>query len=286
MRFTITALCLSLIVLPGSLGAQEVKKSRMATGFEPASVKNDLQHGRLVELTVKGQGKVKGTLVRSDRDRLYVRTEPGAAPKAIAMNDIEKMDKGVQYAVSKDNIKLTGTESEIINPEINVLEFLNGTKRTVRYSSASLSPGERSMLLNLESAENELARLETQSARENQVIETSLALQKEELRTAELRNQYQQFVNTHMWRQGARTDWWMWNETGFRDLYYGGEFARPLFGQAYGQPNVIQPGPVIMPPVTPVAPEALARARQNVATAQANAVFQGDRLVAVIVPEK
>src|SRR5262249_48607538 len=137
-----------------------------------------------------------------------------------------------------------------------------------------------------ESAENELARLETQSARENQVIETSLALQKEELRSAELRNQYQQFVNTHMWRQGARTDWWMWNETGFRDLYWGGGYGQPFFGQTRAMPNVISPGPVIMPPVTPVAPEALARARQNVATAQAQAVFERDRLVAVIVPEK
>jgi hypothetical protein len=287
----LSALFFALIALPGSLWAQDAKKpARVGTGFQPASLKEDLQHGRLVEITVKGQGKINGTLVRVAGDQLFVRTEPGALPRAIAKKDVEKIEKGTKFALSKDNVKLVGTESDVLEPEIQALEIYNGKKRTVRYSGPALSSGERSMLFNLQTAENELAEVELMADRQNQVMENALAIQAEQKKSQELLNRYQESLNLYLNQRSIAAISGVGAFFGSSNTPLG--YVSPYYG-FYGTnvpntsipPNIIQPGLITTPSIV-APPDSLARARLNLALAQSHAVFERDRLVAMVVAEK
>jgi hypothetical protein len=285
-----------LIALPGSLWAQDAKKSgRVGTGFQPASMTEDLQHGRLLEITLKGQGKIKGTLVRATGDQVFLRTEPGALPRAIAKKDVEKIAKGTKYALSKDDIKLVGTESDVVEPEIQVIEISNGRKRTVRYSGPSLSSGERSMLFNLQTAENELADLELTASRQEQILENALAIQAEQKKSQELLNRYQELLNVYLTQRSLAA------VPGYGPFFGTSNSATDYASSTYGYygiygppsaannnsppPSIIQQGPIFTPTIV-APPDSLARARQNLALAQSQAVFENNRLVAMVVVEK
>jgi len=291
------ALLFGIVALPGIISAQEGKKpERVGTGFQPANMTQDLQHGRLLEITMKGnQNKIKGTLVRVDPngERLYVRTQPGAAPQAIVAKDIDKIEKGVKFGLSKDNVKLVGSESDVIDPEIQTYEIINGTRRTVNYVAPTLSSGEKSMLQNLESAQNELAQLQFLQDRQQLVMDNAIAMQSEQRRTLELQNRYMDWLNMYLRRQDPITDYWTssWGYNPYGYGYYNwpqGNMGVPWSGQFYGAPPaIIQNTTAAAQPLNIVIPtDALTKARQNLAAAQNAAVFERNRLVAVVVPNE
>jgi len=278
------ALVFGLVAVPGTVFAQPNVK----TEFQPV-VKDDLRHGQVLEITPKGGNKITGTLVRVDGDRLFVCTQSGALPQAVARKDAE-IKKEVQYKVSKDNVKLVGSESDVIEPEIQAVEIVNGNKRTVRYQSSTLSSGERSMLQNLQSAENEMAELQYLQDRQQIVMENTIAMQTEQRRSLELQNRYMDWMNMYLRRQDPITDYWTssWGRNPWGQGYYNwpqGNIATPYTGQFQGIMPVIQQGAMVTPNIV-IQPEALSKARQNLATAQNAAVFERNRLVAVVVTDK
>jgi hypothetical protein len=288
------AILFGFVGSPTPLWAQTTS-DRMGTGLEPATVK-DLKHGQQVEITANNK-KVSGTFVRMDgaNARLFIRTEPGALPQAIAAKDVTKIERKVQFALSKDNVKLVGTESQVGTPEIQVLEIVNGTKRTVRYSGPTLSSGEQSMLANLESAENELAQMEYQAGRQEQIFDNALAIQNEQRRTQELLTRYQLTANQILRGEDPQTGLplrvvygYNYGGYGYNYNYFGNMYpsAQPWAGGLLQQYPVI-PTPVAQSPiVTPQLPApmpALAKMRQDVTAMHRNVVFEQNRLVAVVV---
>jgi len=286
MRFAsfAPALLVGIFALPGIVGAQDGKAVRTKTDFQPVA-KEDLRHGQVLEVTTKGS-KVKGTFIRADGDRLYIRTQPGAAPTAVARQDAE-IRKEVRYAVSKDDIKVVGTESDVMEPEIQTFEIVNGNKRTVSYVGRSLSSGERSMLQNLESAENEMAQLQYLQDRQQSVLETTIAMQSEQKRSLELQNRYMEFVNQYLRRQDQRTDYWSasWGRDPYGFGYYNwpqGDMTTPWTGQFQGIMPTIQQGSAVTPTIV-IPADALTKARQNLTAAQNAAIYERSQLVAVVV---
>jgi hypothetical protein len=171
-----------------------------------------------------------------------------------------------------------------IDPEIQAIEFINGSRRTVTYSAPSLSPGEMSILQNLQDAETELARLEQARDRENQVIDNAVSLQSEQLRTIALRNHYQGLMNAYFGRMAQRTTYWSWWDPDYAVSGLNG-WQSPNWGLYYSrpQPNVIEAGPpIVMPTITPVPQDSLAKARQNVLALRGQTVYEQNRLVAVV----
>jgi hypothetical protein len=293
MRFAsfAPALLVGFFALPGFVGAQDGKAARTKTDFQPVA-SQDLRHGQVLEVTTKGS-KVRGTLVRADADRLYLRTQPGAAPTAVARQDAE-IRKEVRYTVSKDDIKVVGTESDVIEPEIQSFEIINGGKRIVTYTGQALSSGERSMLLNLQNAENEMAQLQSQVDRQQIVIENAIAMQTEQRNAMEQQNRYMEWLNQYLRRQDMRTDYWT-ASWGYGPGVYGylnwpqSNIAVPWLGQSYGAPlPVIQQttATVAQPAIPAVPADALTKASANLAAARNAAIFERNRLVAVVVTDK
>lgn len=289
MRFASCALALvfGLLALPGNVSAQP---ARTKTELQPIG-KEDLRHGQVIEVNSKGS-KVRGTLVRVDGDRLWIRTQPGAAPQSVARQDAE-IRKEVRYAVSKDDIKVVGTESDVIEPEIQAFEIINGSKRTVTYVGPTLSSGERSMLLNLQNAENEMAQLQHQVDRQQIVIENAIAMQTEQRNAMELQNRYMEFLNQYLRRQDMRTDYWT-ASWGWGPGVYGylnwpqSNMGVPWVGETHGAPLPViqQNATAVLPPIPAVPPDALTKASANLATARNAAIFERNRLVAVVVTDK
>jgi hypothetical protein len=291
MRLASFALLVGFLALPATTLAQDGKTpATVKTDFQPIG-KDDLRHGQVLEVNSKGT-KTTGTLVRVDGDRLYLRTQPGAAPTVIARKDAE-IKKEVKYGVSKDGVKLVGTESDVIEPEIQAVEIINGTKRIVRYTGPVLSSGERSMLQNLESAENEMAQLQYLQDRQQIVLENSIAMQTDQRRAMELQNRYMEWLNMYLRREDPKTDYWTssWGYNPYGLGYYNwpqGNMSIPWSGQFYGgAPTIVQSSTAnVAAPNIVIPAEALSKARQNLAAAQNAAVFERSRLVAVVVQEK
>lgn len=258
--------------------------------FEKANADRDLQHGRLVRISMNGSEQpIEATVVRSDAKNVYVRTEPGAPPRALARKDIKSVEKGMQGVVTKDGIRLAATATEVRNDEIQPIEIVNGTRRSVTYLAPTLSPGERSALISLQTAENEVARLEALAVRDTAVLDNTLAIQSAQRRIQEL-----------LWLQLAR-------QPSFIPYDYDITVYGPVWGWGMGNrtfgwggypaalPSVTVPPAVVTPPVitpttvdTPkalVAPEALTKARQDLAMAQGRAIFEQGHLVAIVVDD-
>lgn len=247
---SLTAVLLSMAVLPG-LGQAQVK----FVAFKPETG-NDLRHGLSVSLTVKGNTQpIAGTVVRYDQktNQIYLRTSPGAAPVAIAQKDIVKAEKKVS---DKVQFAADGASPDITVDEIQTLEIINGTRRTVSYYAPTLSPGELTQLSSLQSAENEIARLNYLADLQNQVLNNALALQTGQRKRTEMLN------------QRLLTEPLVW--------------GTHIPGYGYGPSTIVPPAP-ISPNVT-IAPESkdISAARQNLQAAQSRAVFERGRLVAVI----
>jgi hypothetical protein len=282
MRTALTALLFVCVALP--VGAQEKKtaKPTMEQKFKAGNPKEDSRHGQPVEITTDDGKKVTGTVVRADATRVFVRTQTGAAPQVVAKKDIKNYQKLVEYKLSKDGLALLATESDVIQPEIQGVVIVNGGRRTLTYSAPNLSPGELSLLQNIQSAEDDLYRLERMADRENQVMENVLAIQDEQRKSIELVNRYQDLLNIMVKQRADNPFWW-------HDQYYFAYYGVPpyqMYAPTLAQPYPIiqQQGPIVMPDVK-VSHESLAKARQNLASLQAQTVYERSRLVAVVVKD-
>lgn len=242
--------------------------------FQEATSRADLQHGKLLRVTVAGsKDPIRGVLVRVDRTkgRLYLRTEPGAPPRMIAISDIKSVDKGVIREVN-----FTGDYS---SPEIMPLVVYNGLRKSVSYTAPSLSPGEMAYLRDLATAENEIARLEHQMAMEDRVLQNDIAMQEEQRRT-------QRIVTDLLWRQYV----WGGFTAGANHAIFTGDMPStgfrfwpdaPVFGAT--------PLPFVRVgsfPRLSVAPDSLTQARQALVTAQNRAVYENGRVVAVVLDDQ
>jgi hypothetical protein len=142
----------------GPLLAQE----RVVRGAEPSIqkdtyrvVSNDesFAHGTSVQITRKtGSPKVSGVLVYADPKVgcLYVRPGAGQAPVAVALNEIQKIDR---IAPALDRSVKDGVRPAIeidARPrsayEIHELQIRNGPYTKVHFYESSLSPSERELL--------------------------------------------------------------------------------------------------------------------------------------------
>jgi hypothetical protein len=239
----------------------------------------DLQHGKLLNVTLKGDQTVKGTLVRVDRNAkvIYLRTEPGAKPRAIKQDDITKVDKGV--------IKQASFSQDARAPEIRPLIIINGGKKTVSYDAPSLSPGEQAQLRELEAAENEYARIESQVNFQNQVLENDIALQAGQVRAQELMNELLQKREIPGGYANSVAATPFYSNYGYNfipTIGNGFEYASKFIPASYQTtPLPMVRAGTVFPNLT-VPPEALSKARQSLATAQNRAVFENGRLVAFI----
>jgi hypothetical protein len=256
-----------------------------------------LKHGRKVAFAMKDGKKIEGTLVRWDKDAVYVRTAPGRTPLRVSRADIPDLKGGIRPA----------GPGEKDQGEIHRVEVIEGSRVTVQYVAPGLSPGERGQLAELEAAENETARLEDLANLGKQLVAGERAV--EENRQRAMSNFYQYsalssygfFPATIItypefplsgWGVGAPYYYWPWSSPSLADGGYGG-FLPPV------APTV--PGLVTTPAVSPAqageasallpelikqaTPEALARAKTNLARARSRAVMDGDRIVAVSMEE-
>ncbi len=228
--------------------------------FEPAKERGDFRHGALLQITLNDGSKVRGTLVRADNKskKLYVRTEPGAAPRGIAQQEIKSVEKGVR--APKDGVRPAGFQGEVVEPEINRIVIYNGLQQQVRYSQQALSPGERSVLRELEEAENELNRLEASSQAYAETSEAEIGILRERYRSHALINAMlvHQLTNIPWYEPAYKSHHFLW----LRD----------------DQPELLKAA-------APPPPEALSKARDHLKTLQARAVYENDRIVAVALEQ-
>lgn len=281
----LSVVVLTLIGLPGALRAQEGKGKGEGIKLPvfketTAETKTPGKHGDSVRITVKGSADpVVGTMVRTDADTYFVRTKPGAKPVAIATKEVTKFE--ASFIEGRDNPNLPPKLVVVNEPEITALVVVNGGRRTVTYSAPNLSPGELSLLQNIQSAEDDLYRLERMADRENQVMENVLAIQGEQRKSIELTNRYQELLNT-MVEQRATNPFWWWDQNWFAENGVPYQMFAPNLVQPF--PIIQQQGPIVMPDVK-VSYESLAKARQNLASLQAQTVYERSRLVAVVVKD-
>ena len=189
-RSTVSLALLLLAIYPMSVRAQvklpvfdDVKEKSKAVVFQDATAPDDYRHGNRLRVTLNGGTQINGILVRTspNKQQIYVRTQPGSPPRAIALSDIKRVEKGV--------IKEVGFAGDVTVPEIQELVIYNGAKRTVTYRASTLSSSELSQLGDLEAAENEMARLEFLTGLEERVLKNDIANQREQRKTRELVNQ-------------------------------------------------------------------------------------------------
>jgi len=280
--------------------------------FEPATQKIDFKHGTLLRVTTKDNRVVRGTLVRVDKpgQKLYIRTEPGTTPVPVAFNDIKtegdqaKVERGMVEVAKKPEpgspVKLVEYVRErVVQPEIYALTLEEGPARSSFYSSNVLSPGERTALAELSQAEREVARLEVLAMIRAAENGTENAMVMERLRTQQLLNLglaqqiYFSFPYSYGYTYG-------YNAGGFG---FGSSAATIAAGPFYGRYGALGGGSWYMPDYsmgaataaagTPTTPqksgtetlalsEALAKARARLNAAQANAVIEDGKVIAVV----
>jgi len=291
MRNTIGAASLMIVAfLPAWAHAQiklpvfeESKEKYQNVSYQEVSGRADYQHGKLVRLTMAGDGaQVSGILVRTDAAKglVYVRTQPGQAPRAIAANDIKRIEKGV--------IKEASYTGDVTVPEIQEMVIYNGGRRTTAYRAPTLSPGELSQLAELEATANEIARLDEtvriNTRIEMQAVENSLAMQNEQRRTLELTNELLWERLTSFgpyWGYGMGYGWWQGGWQGGFDATLLA--ALPIINANIGSPIVRTETTVAPKAAIATNAESLAAARRALAQTQSRAIYENGQLVAVIV---
>ena len=249
---------LAQITLPVFDPQQDGGKTQKMT-FEDAKKSSDFRHGALLRVTLNDDSKVEGTLVRVDRKatRLYIRTEPGALPRAISQKEIKKVEKA-----TREGIRPAGTREDAVTAEIQQVTIRNGASQSVHYFASNLSPEERRSLQELEDAENEFARIDRLHAHQNAIVDTEAAIQNERLTSHHLINDLlRQQVMSGFWVQPPSPTW------------------HHLFVQ-HDQPELAKLA-AAMPPF-----DVWSKSREQVRSLRNNAVYEDGRLVAVVVDEK
>jgi hypothetical protein len=137
---------------------QQAPKKSAAQGegmYQFVSGNTTLNHGDPVTLTLKNGQKVEGTFVWRDpqSNRLYVRTKPGAAPVAVAADDINNLTMAANVQ-EKGGVKTAQNTGETARPrgEIQTLEIYNGSTKTVHHFGDGLSRSEREQLASIDEA--------------------------------------------------------------------------------------------------------------------------------------
>jgi len=279
MRTLIAASLTLFAILPSAAQAQiklpvfTDEKARFENvSFQEATLRDDFQHGRVMRITLKSDkdNPIKGVLVRTDRknDRIYVRTEAGATPRAIALNDIHAIEKGVIRNVSDDRREFT-------MPEIQTLEIYNGLRRSSTIVAPTLSSSEIARLQEYEAAANEMARVDALTRLEERTLENEVAMQEQQRRVQEL-------ITYMMWRRVWTLDY----------LPHQGIFLDPLVFAALNRQVLVGPAPVVVQPaaVAPTATtrvrlidaETVAAARKRYVAAQSYVLIENGRLIAVL----
>jgi hypothetical protein len=281
----LTAVVAGLSLFPGWAQAQiklpvyaEDKANSKNVVFQEATRRDDFQHGKMLAVTLTGAKEpVRGVLVRVDRTngRIYLRTKPGSAPRAISESEIKRVEKGV--------IQEAAFKGDVTAPEIEPFVIYNGARKTVSYLAPTLSPGEIARLRELEAAENEMARLESLATLERRVLETEIAIQTGQEKMLNL-------VTDLLWKQqGPTANSPMFAPFGTYPLFVGFPSVQQIvYDQWPSSTNfaaaslpMVRQGTTAIPNTSPTA-DSLGKARQSYAAAQRNAVIEDGRLIAVI----
>jgi hypothetical protein len=267
---------------PGETKAPVVKEAKFA---------GDFKHGNRLVITRKDDTKVVGTLVRVDRKgkRLFLRTEPGEPPVAVP-NDEVKMAEKIMVRAAVGGAEAEKTDNQ---PEIHIMVIRDGTESRVHYFAPTVSPGEKSSLAQLEAAENEMARLQNLAGLNAQYVTEERALQARRRQAQEAYYQAQQVLYIN-----AVTPWFQPYAEGYAGYYpyypLGGYAGYSSLGSSYGTASINPPdagnegvfkanfGVTL---AKSASPEAIAKARENLAQAQRNAVYEDGHIVAVAYEE-
>ena len=243
--------------------------------FQPANEVSDFRHGTLMSLTLKNDTKVTGTLVRVDRKnkRIFLRTQPGAAPVAYAETDLKNVDKGI-YKDPGGIRPAADASPNVIQPEITRQVIVNGNQRTVTYYSNVVSPGEREALEQMAKAENDLILLEGAVDQRQMAIQRELAMKDEMLKTQKNINMALELINS------------------IQPLYISeDEQSYPLVMLnphktvlAY-LPPVVPSGVNIIESIPTVNPEAVTKAREAVRISMNRGIYEDGRIIAVVLDE-
>jgi len=260
--------------------------------FEPEKTKaplvkeateaDDFKHGNRLVITKKDDTQIVGTLVRVDRKgkRFFLRTEPGEPPVAVQNDEVKKAEKIMVRGAAGGS----AAEQSDNRPEIHRMVIFQGTDIRVHYFATTLSPVERTNLAQIEAAENELARLQDLASLNAQYVRDERALQTRRRHAQEAYFQAQEALYSL-----AVNPWFLYLPYTVGYWACSGSYF-PL-GSYYGIPPISPPemanegvlkAALATTLVRSASPEVLAKARENLALAQRNAVYEDGRIVAVL----
>jgi hypothetical protein len=245
---------------------------------------DDFKHGNRLVISKNDGSRVVGTLVRVDRKnkRLFLRTEPGEPPVAVQNDEVKKAEKIMIRPV------VGGSEAEKADnqPEIHRMVIYQGAGSSVHYFGPSLSLGEKTNLAQLEIAENEMAGLQALAVLNGQYVQDERALEAQRRQAQE--TYYQAQGSLYRVAVAGGFNYSGWGYPGYYSLgaYYGGGGSTSTY---ITPPDTANEGVFKTTFATTLAnsvsPEAIAKARQNLALAQRNAVYEDGRMVAVLYEE-
>jgi hypothetical protein len=249
-----------------------------------ASHADDFKHGNRLVITRKDGSRVAGTLVRVDRKgkRLFLRTEPGEPPVAVQNDDVKKAEK-IMVRPAGGGSQAEKTDNQ---PEIHRMIIRQGTDFSVHYFAPNVSHGERTSLAQLEAAENELSNLQALSSLNGEYVQNERALQ---VRRRQVQETYL-LAQDAMYRL-AVASWVPPYLVNYPGYYFGmgGYNGAGLGSTSISPPETGNEGALQTTFATTLAKgassEAIARARENLAVAQRNAVYEDGRIVAVVYEE-
>lgn len=246
-----------------------------------AAGEETLKHGMNLIVNLKDKGRVRGTLVWADESAGYllIRPRPGAAPRKILDKDIEGIDR----------IRLTNSAGDVTpdQPEIHQASVINGSMSKVQYFAPTISSAERNRLVDLEIAQNEMSRAEYMMAQVTQSLRNEIEAMKADLTYQDMRNKLiTQYAMYAMYPSAGYYNP-IWFGTGFG---FGNPWFYHGYGASVGQLGNYQgtnAGKVFETLLTREVTlgNHLANARRTLAQAQRYGLYQGDRLVAVVVDD-
>jgi hypothetical protein len=242
---TAHALVLSLSALLAGWAGYARAQVKFAD-LSPAQ-KNNLRNGSLVSLELDNGTKVKGRVVRIDMptDRIFLRIHAGEAPVPYAGNDIRKIEPA------------TGVPAQ---PEIHQQVIYNGAERSVVYTSSVLSPAERDVLARLQKAQDNMQAVVHSRERHESALAMETTFQEERLRT-------QRLINLTLMNENSASCPYL-----------------PCYKSLIiAWPQMIPAAAPMVDRAPPPDPQALSKAREDLARLQDMAVYDSGRLVAVIV---
>ena len=228
-----------------------------------------LKHGMKLVVNLNDKTSVRGTVVWADNsgDYLLLRTTPGAAPKKILGKNIADITR----------IRMTSDTGTVLpdEPEIHQVTVMNGSQKTVRYFAPSLSPQERAKLAEMESADDETARVENTLRLANEAL-------REEVRAAREATIAQERQNALL----ATQLYWLSGGPYYGGYYpapYGGYYPTALYGYNGASGSSAPSGRLMEVAMTKeiALTKELAKLQRNQAQVQSAGLYEDGRLVAV-----